>query len=102
MADVVVSKLARKDLLATRDYIRDELGNPEAARRIMQALKQGMASLGGMPERGKPLDALLAVHTEYRFLAVENYRIFYLCDGRTVEVIRVLHTRQDFMRALFF
>ena len=101
MANVIVSRLARNDLLHIRDYIRNELSNPDAALRIMAQLKQAMESLRAMPERGKPLDAILSVHTEYRFLVCGNYRVFYLYDGQQVEVVRVLHTLQDFMRALF-
>ena len=101
VAEVTVSRLARSDLVHIRDYIQDELSNPDAALRITARLKQAMQSLQSMPERGKPLDAILAVHTEYRFLVCESYRIFYLYDGQKVEIVRVLHTLQDFMRALF-
>jgi len=101
MAEVIVSRLARSDLVRIRDSIQSKLSNPDAARRIMARLKQAMQSLQTMPERGKPLDAILAVHTEYRFLVCESYRLFCLYDGRKVEVVRVLHILQDFMRALF-
>ena len=101
MAEVIVSRLARNDLVHIRDYIQNELSNPDAALRIMAQLKQAMESLQTMPERGKPLDAILAVHTHYRFLVCESYRIFYLYDAQQVEVVRVLHTLQDYMRALF-
>ena len=101
MAEVIVSRLARNDLIHIRDYIQNELSNPAAALRIMAQLKQAMESLQTMPERGKPLDAILAVHTQYRFLVCESYRIFYLYDAQQVEVVRVLHTLQDYMRALF-
>ena len=101
MAEVIVSRLARNDLVNIRDYIQNELSNPDAALRIMAQLKQAMESLQTMPERGKPLDAILAVHTQYRFLVCESYRIFYLYDAQQVEVVRVLHTLQDYMRALF-
>lgn len=102
MARVIVSRVARKDLIGIRDYIRDELCNPDAAERILSQLRAAIESLQDMPERGKPLDSLLSVHTEYRFLVCENYRIFYLYDGGDVEIVRVLHTLQDYMRALFF
>lgn len=101
MAEVIVSRLARNDLVHIRDYIQNELSNPDAALRIMAQLKQAMESLQTMPERGKPLDAILAVHTQYRFLVCESYRIFYLYGAQQVEVVRVLHTLQDYMRALF-
>ena len=101
MAEVIVSRLARNDLVNIRDYIQNELSNPDAALRIMAQLKQAMQSLQTIPERGKPLDAILAVHTQYRFLVCESYRIFYLYDAQQVEVVRVLHALQDYMRALF-
>ena len=64
-------------------------------------LRQNIEKLADMPERGKPLDTVLGVHTGYRFLACENYRVFYLFYGDTAEVVRVLHTLKDYMRALF-
>ena len=101
MANVIVSPAARRDLIGIRDYVSIELDNPDAAQRILRLLRTGIESLRDMPERGMPLDAVLSVHTDYRFLVCENYRIFYLCEGDQVEVVRVLHTRQDYMRALF-
>ena len=97
MANVIVSPAARRDLIG----IRDEPANPDAAVRILKLLRTGIESLRDMPERGMPLDAVFSVHTDYRFLVCENYRIFYLCEGDQVEVVRVLHSLQDYMRALF-
>jgi plasmid stabilization system protein ParE len=101
VAAVYVSKAARNDLTAIRTYIREDLSNPDAARRIIRELRGHIEGLTEMPERGKPLDAILSVHTEFRFLVCENYRIFYLYDGDKVEIVRVLHTLQDYMRELF-
>lgn len=98
---MIVSQAARRDLIGIRDYVSIELDNPDAAQRILKLLRTSIESLRDMPERGMPLDAVLSVHTDYRFLVCENYRIFYLCEGDQVEVVRVLHTRQDYMRALF-
>ncbi len=98
---MIVSPAARRDLTGIHDYISDELANPDAALRILKLLRDSIESLRDMPERGKPLDAILSVHTGYRFLVCEKYLVFYLCDGEQVEIIRVLHTLQDYMRALF-
>ena len=68
MAKVMLSKEARRDLISIRDYIRDELCNPSAASRIIDCLKKSVQSLEKFPGRGRPLDALLSVHTEYRYL----------------------------------
>lgn len=101
MATVIVSPAARRDLIGICDYVSIELDNPDAAQRILKLLRDSIESLQDMPERGKPLDAVLSVHTDFRFLVYENYRIFYLCEGDQVEIVRVLHTLQDYMKALF-
>ena len=101
MVQVALSRAAQHDLISIRNYIRDELGNPDAARRIIASLKKSVQSLGEFPSRGRPLDALLPVHTEYRYLVCENYCIFYLEDGEQLIVVRILHQRQDCLRALF-
>lgn len=101
MPNVIVSQEARRDIAAIRQYIRDELGNPDAARDTVRALRKTVQGLKNMPDRGVPLDTVLSVHTEYRFLLCKNYRVFYLCDEDTVEVVRILHNLQDYMRALF-
>ena len=101
MAKVTVSKTARRDLIAIRQYICDELSNPQAAARIISELKKSILSLESFSGRGKPLDALIPVHTEYRYLICENYCVFYLTGSDEVTVIRVLHQRQDCLKALF-
>lgn len=101
MAAVIVSHEARKDLEGIRAYIPEEPSNPQAATKIMGLLRGCVTSLAEMPQRGTPLDMVLSVHTEYRFLVCGQYMIYYLYDGDTVEVARVLHQRQDFIRALF-
>ncbi len=101
MIRVTVSGEARKDLVSIQRYISEELENPQAAKRIIHELRSAIEGLQLFPRRGRPLDALIPVHTEYRYLPCENYCIFYLEDEKNVVVIRVLHQRQDYLRALF-
>ena len=100
MVHVTVSREARKDLIGIRAYIRDELCNPSAAQRIIAELKKSVLSLECFPGHGKQLDALVPVHTEYRYLVCENYCIFYLYSEEDIIVVRILHQRQDCLRAL--
>lgn len=101
MPTVIVSREARKDLVGIHEYVSEELNNPDAALRILRALRKSIDALNSMPERGTSLDAILPVHTEYRFIVCEKYCIFYLCDENNVEVVRILHQLQDYMSALF-
>ncbi len=100
MPHMIVSKEARQDLISIRQYIEEELANPDAARRIIARLKQSVLSLEAFPWKGRPLDALLSVHTEYRYLVCESYCIFYVVGAENVIVVRILHQRQDCVRAL--
>ena len=101
MSNVILSKETRRDLTAIRDYIRDELSNLDAAEDTLLSLQKVVSWLQDMPERGISLDKHLAVHTGFRFLICKNYKVFYLYDGYTVEIVRILHSLQDYMQALF-
>jgi len=101
MIRVTVSREARKDLVTIRRYISEELENPQTADRIIHELRSAIENLQFFSRRGRPLDALIAVHTEYRYLPCENYCIFYLEDEENVVIVRILHQRQDYLRALF-
>lgn len=100
MAKIIVSKEARKDLLTIRQYIREELNDPDASRRIIAELKKSILSLTDFPNRGQPLDALIDVHTEYRYLLCKNYAIFYLVSEKELMIVRILHQRQDHLKVL--
>lgn len=101
MINVTVSGEARRDLVNIHRYISEELENPQAANNMIHELRSAVEDLRLFPRKGKPLDALIPVHTEYRYLPCENYCIFYLEDEENVVIIRILHQRQDYLRALF-
>jgi len=101
MIRVTVSGEARKDLVNIHRYISGETENPQAANRIIHELRSAVEGLRLFPRKGKTLDALISVHTEYRYLPCENYCIFYLEDEENVVIVRILHQRQDYLRALF-
>ncbi len=101
MSRITVSPEARRDLVAIRQYIRDELSNPAAANHIIRSLRQAIEGLETFPHRGRPLDALIPVHTEYRYMPCENYCIFYTENNDDVIILRILHQKQDCLRALF-
>ena len=101
MARIIVSREARNDLFSIQTNVRDELQSPDASKHILGELKKAIISLQDMPERDKPLDSIISVHTEYRYLVCEHYRVFCLPNGDTVEIIRILHTLQNYMRVLF-
>ena len=101
MPRVIITKEARKDLIGIRDYLRDDLSNPAAANHILHELRTAIHNLQYFPDRGKSLDTIISIHTEYRYLPCENYCIFYLSKKEEVYVLRILHQRQNSLKALF-
>ena len=88
---------AQQDLRDIVDYLNTL--SPSAALRYYDKLTKEIASLSTMPERcPRPRDLALAAKG-YRYLIVENYLIFYVVSGGTVQIRRILYGRRDY-RAL--
>ena len=88
---------AQQDLRDIVDYLNTL--SPSAALRYYDKLTEEIASLSTMPERcPRPRDLALAAKG-YRYLIVENYLIFYVVSGGTVQIRRILDGRRDY-RAL--
>ena len=94
---VKIYPTAQQDLREIADYLNTL--SPSAALRYYDKLTQEIASLSTMPERcPKPRNLALAAKG-YRYLIVENYLIFYVVSGGTVQIRRILYGRRDY-RAL--
>lgn len=63
MANITVSKEARKDLVSIRQYIEDELCNPQAAQRIIGSLKKSILALESFPFRGTSAPEIRPQHS---------------------------------------
>lgn len=53
------------------------------------------------PFIGAPLDSIIDVKTDYRFLVCGNYLIFYKVKHDIISIYRVMNGRRDYCRQLF-
>jgi plasmid stabilization system protein ParE len=69
--------------------------SPEAARRAVKAIRQGVKALGKHPEIGRPVEEL---PLEFREWVIEfgpsAYVVLYHCDGKQVAILAVRHGRE--------
>ena len=80
---------AQRDLRDIVDYLNTL--SPSAALRYYDKLTEETAGLSTMPERcPRPRDLALAAKG-YRYLIVENYLIFYVVSGGTVQILSLIH-----------
>ena len=90
-----------EDIAEIKRYIREELCNPTAADRIAKKIVSAYKGLKTAPFIGAPLDSVLEVKTDYRFLVCGNYLIFYKVKDDIISVYRVMNGRRDYCRQLF-
>lgn len=96
--EIKIYPAAKQDLLDIIDYLNTIA--PDAALRYYDQLTEQIASLAQMPERcPHPKDLALAAKG-YRYLIVQNYLVFYIVSGRTVQIRRILYGKRDYRTLL--
>ena len=90
-----------EDIAQIKRYIREELCSPAAADRIAKKIVSACKGLKATPFIGAPLDSVLEVKTDYRFIVCESYLIFYKVKDDVVSVYRVMNARRDYCHQLF-
>ena len=100
---VIYKRTAVKDMEATRDYIAGRLKNPKAAKKLVTALLKAISLLEDNPYMGAALAEKFEIATDVRYFVVSKQLIFYRVDGEndTVEILRVLDGRTDYLSVLF-
>ena len=102
MPEVVWSQRAESDIEQIALYIGVENGNPSAADRLLDELRDRAEAYARQPAMG-------TLHDDFRSFAgrgvvrsfrVKNYLAFYRETPRGIYVLRVLHGRRDY-RSLF-
>ena len=94
-----VSKRARQDLEAIRDYIAGD--NPEAAEQVWGALLDTADLLADNVEAGTKIINAPQRHADVRWFVIprfRNYLIFYRPYEDTILVLRILHAARDWTR----
>lgn len=93
---------AKEDLEAIFRYISIDLSNPEAASRLINKFESKFNRMMDYPE-SYPL-------LEYKNIDIDGLRkcfvddfliVFYInSEKNRIEIVRILHTRQDFIKEL--
>ncbi len=96
MAEVVWTAEARRDLAAIGTYL--EGTSPAYASAVVGRLYHAAERLEAFPNSGRVVPEFEVEHV--RELVVAGYRILYLLSGERVEVLTVVHSRQDVVRKL--
>ena len=98
---VLYTAAARRDLEEIRDYIAEELSNPDAAGHTVNAILNAAERLEQFALLGAPLASVTGVKSEYRFLVSGSYLVFYRIKGQNVFIDRILYGKRNYLKVLF-
>ena len=101
MNNLHLSYEAQNDLMDIKDYIAEELENPQAAISTVRKITKAIRQLRDHALIGTPLSSIADVDSDYRFLASGNHMVFYRVNGNDVCIDRILYGRRDYLRILF-
>jgi toxin ParE1/3/4 len=96
-----ISPQAKDDLVKIKDYIAQELKNPQAASNLVSRITKRIRSLLEYPGIGASLSSIIDIQTDYRYLVCAHYLIFYKLENEIIYISRILYGGRDYMKILF-
>ncbi|MBT2694502.1 type II toxin-antitoxin system RelE/ParE family toxin [Bacillus sp. ISL-55] len=96
-----INPVAKKDMQEIKEYISKELLNPDAAINVISKIIMGYEQLKEFPRLGLELSSKLNIITDYRFLILGDYIVFYKIDDEYVSIYRIIYARRDYLKLLF-
>lgn len=91
---------ARTDLEEIREYISTELENPSAAENTIARITKELRILQSFAQAGALLSSITNIQSEYRYLTIGNYMVFYRVLGEDVFIDRILYGKRNYLRTL--
>jgi addiction module RelE/StbE family toxin len=94
------SKEAKQDLIGIKQYIKYNLQEPETAQKLISKIRNEINNLKYNPEIFNFIDDDLIKKLELRKLIVDNYIVFYRVKNDSIEIVRVMYGRRNWINLL--
>ncbi|TBL72687.1 type II toxin-antitoxin system RelE/ParE family toxin [Paenibacillus thalictri] len=92
--------IAQSDLIDIVQYISEQLFAPDAAMLLVDKLDKAISNLQQFPFSGHHYRGVGRLKNDYRMLVVENYLVFYVVEGKIVEIRRIIYSKRDYQKLL--
>jgi plasmid stabilization system protein ParE len=93
VAKLVWTPPALRDIQRLHGFLAPK--NPDAARRAVRAIRQGVKALAAHPEAGRPVDDLPLEFREWQIpFGADGYIALYRYGGGVVAMLAVRHGRE--------
>lgn len=94
------SKDSKEDLSGIKRYIKYKLQEPQTAENLISKIKNEIKNLKDNPEKFEIIDDDFIKKLEIRKLIVDNYIVFYRIIDDSVQIVRVMYGRRNWINLL--
>ncbi|MDY2889662.1 MAG: type II toxin-antitoxin system RelE/ParE family toxin [Candidatus Caccosoma sp.] len=101
MNKILFTADAIDDLQDIKKYIEEEFCSKQSAKNIILKITNRIVQLEFYPESGTPLNSIISIENNFRFLVCGNYIIFYCYENDEVHIVRILYRKRNFIQILF-
>jgi toxin ParE1/3/4 len=98
--NIEYSKESKEDLIRIKQYIKYNLQEPEIANKLISNIKKSIKTLKDNPEIYTIIDDDMIRKLEIRKLIVENYIVFYRIKDDSIEIVRIMYGRRNWINLL--
>ena len=97
---VEYSKDSKQDLIDIKKYIKYNLQEPTIANNLNTKIKKEIKELANTPEIYSIIDDDFLKKLEIRKIIVDNYIVFYRVKNNSIEIVRVLYGKRNWINLL--
>ena len=94
------SEEAKQDLIGIKQYIKYNLQEPETAEKLITKMRTEIKKLKDNPEIFSMIDDDLIIKLEIRKLIVDNYIVFYRIKNDSIEIVRIMYGKRNWIDLL--
>ena len=91
-------RTAENDFTDIVSYVAAD--QPSAAAMLAARIEKSLRHLSRNPRMGRIPEEVDLARVGYRYLVIENYLVFYVVEGRSIQVHRILHGARHYLDLL--
>jgi len=98
--NIEYSKESKEDLLGIKQYIKYNSQEPETAQKLIEKLRKEINNLKHNPKIYGVIDDDIIKKIKIRKLIVDNYIVFYRIKNDSIEIVRGMYGRRNWIHLL--
>ena len=98
--NIEYSRESKEDLIEIKQYIKYNLQEPEMANKLILKIRKSIKTLQNNPEIYTIIDDDVIRKLEIRKLIIDNYIVFYRIKNDTIEIVRIMYGKRNWINLL--